>query len=61
MALKEGKLVNTIDSPTHDNQKCFLVNIDGYIHVVPFVKQGNNIFLKTIYPSRKQTKLFLKN
>jgi len=60
MALKEGSLVNVIDSPTHDNQSCFLVNIDDYINVVPFVLKGNKVFLKTIYPSRKQTKLFLK-
>ena len=59
MAVKSGHLINIIDSPTHNNQKCFLVNIDDYIHVVPFVFDGDIIFLKTIYPSRKQTKYFL--
>lgn len=58
--LKSGGLVNVIDSPTHNNQKCFLVSIDDYINVVPFVLEENKVFLKTIYPSRKHTKLFLK-
>jgi uncharacterized DUF497 family protein len=32
------------------------VEIDGYMYVVPLVRQGEGYFLKTIYPSRKATK-----
>ena len=27
--------------------------MDGYVHVVPVVREGLILFLKTIYPSRK--------
>jgi len=34
------------------------VNIDGYVHLVPFVydEERDEAFLKTIIPSRKHTK-----
>jgi uncharacterized DUF497 family protein len=44
----------------YPNQVIVLVNIDDYIYVVPCVINKDTIFLKTIYPSRKYTKLYLK-
>ena len=41
------------------NQKIFLMNIDNYIYLVPFVENKDEIFLKTIIPSRKYTKKYL--
>jgi len=35
------------------------VNIENYAYVVPFVEDEEKIFLKTIIPSRKMTKLYL--
>jgi hypothetical protein len=29
--------------------------VDGYLHVVPAVREGRILFLKTIYPNRKAT------
>lgn len=29
------------------------VDVDGYVFIVPVVRDGNGLFLKTIYPSRK--------
>ena len=43
----------------YPNQKKLLVEIDDYIYVVPFVESEDEIFFKTIYPSRKDTKLLL--
>ncbi|EDP46922.1 conserved hypothetical protein [Rickettsiella grylli] len=31
----------------------------SFIYLVPFVKEKNYIFLKTIFPSRKATKKYL--
>ena len=31
-----------------------------YIYIVPFVESQDRIFLKTIIPSRKMTRLYLK-
>jgi uncharacterized DUF497 family protein len=48
----------------HPNQKKYShqfiaeVDVEGYIYIVPFVMNGTQIFLKTIYPSRKMTKKY---
>ena len=41
------------------HQKQFIVTVNQYIYVVPFVEDESKIFLKTIIPSRKLTKLYL--
>ena len=41
------------------NQRIFVVNIDDYAFLVPFVEDEDIIFLKTIIPSRKMTKKYL--
>jgi hypothetical protein len=43
---------------THQNVMLFLHK--RYIWIVPFIMKGEEIFLKTLYPSRKYTKLFKK-
>ncbi len=40
-------------------QKIFIVDIDEYVFLVPFVEDDEGIFLKTIIPSRKMTKKYL--
>ena len=37
----------------------FVVRIRGYAYLVPFVETKQEIFLKTIIPSRKATKQYL--
>lgn len=41
------------------NQRIFVVNIDNYVYLVPFVEDDNKIFLKTIIPNREATKKYL--
>lgn len=41
------------------HQRQFVVDMNHYIYVVPFVEDSTRIFLKTIIPSRKLTKRFL--
>jgi len=43
------------------NQQIYIVNINSYCYLVPFVKDNNKVFLKTIIPSRKATKKYIKN
>jgi uncharacterized DUF497 family protein len=55
-------LLDVIEHPNKDsypNQKIFIVNIDDYVYLVPFVEDEKTIFLKTIIPSRKMTKKYL--
>mgnify|MGYP001598290156 CR=1 FL=1 len=48
------------NNPNYPHQKIFVLEINNYIYLVPFVEDKEKIFLKTIYPSRKFTKIYLK-
>jgi uncharacterized DUF497 family protein len=56
------QLGNEVDIYDHPNQqrypgqKISVVLIEGYAYLVPFVETDDEIFLKTIIPSRKATK-----
>lgn len=60
--INNGHLLDVIQ---HDNtekyagQKFYVVDVDGYVYLVPFVRMKNKIMLKTIFPSRKHTKQYL--
>jgi len=41
------------------HQRQLVVEIEGYAWVVPFVSDGETVFLKTMFPSRKATKEYL--
>ena len=43
----------------YPDQKIFLIPINNYVYLVPFVENKNEIFLKTIIPSSKATKIYL--
>ena len=61
--IENGCLLDIIKHPNQKNyagQKIFIVNIDNYAHLVPFIEKENWIILKTIIPSRKMTKKYLK-
>jgi uncharacterized DUF497 family protein len=60
--LANGGLLDTIEHPNqrqYSGQRIFIVNVEGYACIVPFVEGDEEIFLKTIIPSRKMTKLYL--
>ena len=42
----------------YPNQKIFVISALGYTYLVPYVKNGDEIFLKTIIPSRKAQKIY---
>lgn len=44
----------------YPNQRILIVEIENYIYFVPFVEDETKYFLKTIIPSRKLTKIYLK-
>ena len=59
--LSQGDLWKTADHPDQEKypgQKLYFVCIDEYIYIVPHVISKEHIFLKTIIPSRKATKLY---
>ncbi len=61
--LQQGELLDDIEHPNrekHPTQRVFVINIDGYVHLVPYVEDPKEIFLKTIIPGRKATKQYLR-
>lgn len=43
----------------YPNQRMFIINVDNYAYLVPFIEKNEIIYLKTIIPSRKATKKYL--
>jgi hypothetical protein len=43
----------------YPSQRIFILEIDHYVYLVPFVENEQEIFLKTIIPSRKMKKKYL--
>lgn len=61
--IKRKRVLKRISHPNktkYSNQKLYIIEIKGYAIVVPHVEQGDTIFLKTLFPSRKYTKKFIK-
>jgi len=58
--LKILKNKELLDSQKHPNQKAYIIKIKEYVYFVPYVVdvEKQEIFLKTIYPSRKLTKFY---
>jgi len=60
--LQRGALLDDVEHPNSDkypNQHMFVINIDDYVYLVPYIENRKEIFLKTVIPSRKATKLYL--
>ena len=59
-AIEQGGLVDVLEHPNqgrYPGQLIYVVNIEEYVHLVPFVKEADGTrFLKTIIPSRKATR-----
>jgi uncharacterized DUF497 family protein len=61
-SLQNGGLIDDIEHPNTKNyahQRQFVVNINNYAYLIPYVESETDIFLKTIIPSRKATKHYL--
>lgn len=61
-AISEGKVLDIIEHPNpgkYPSQQVFIIEINQYIYLVPFVESDQEIFLKTIFPSRKMKKQYL--
>ena len=60
--LQKGALLDDVEHPNSDkypDQRMFVINIDDYVYLVPYVENTKEIFLKTVIPSRKATKAYL--
>lgn len=60
--LEQGKILDIIHHPNskkYKNQMICYVEIENYVYVVPYEKEGEKIILKTAFPSRKATRKYL--
>jgi hypothetical protein len=55
-----SKFIGAEKHPKRENQIVLLFEYEDYIWVVPSVIEDEFIFLKTLFPSRKLTKKYLK-
>lgn len=63
VAVESGGLLDILAHPNqtkYPNQRVMVVSFDGYVYLVPFVEEAEYFFLKTVIPSRKATRDYLK-
>jgi uncharacterized DUF497 family protein len=61
--IQNGGLIDDISHPNtadYSHQRIFVVAVDDYVYLVPYVEAEEEIFLKTIIPSRKFTRIYLR-
>ena len=62
--IENGDLLARLDHPNqakYAHQQILVVRIGDYVYTVPFVEDEEKYFLKTIIPSRKYTREYLKS
>ena len=60
--IEQGHVLDLLEHPNQERyggQRIFVVAVDDYVFLVPFVESETEIFLKTIIPSRKATRQYL--
>lgn len=61
-AIQDGRILDVLihdDQKKYPWQKILIIEIQGYAWRVPYIESEQGIFLKTMYPSRKATLLYL--
>ena len=61
--IERGQLLDIVEHPNpvkYQGQQIFIVRMNDYAYLVPFVETEREIFLKTIIPSRKATRKYLR-
>lgn len=61
IAIEEGRVLDDIPNPSkqYSNQRMFVLGINNYAYIVPYVETDDEIFLKTVFPSRKHAAIYL--
>ena len=63
VAVESGGLLDLIRHPNparYPHQQIMVVSWGEYVYLVPFVEESDHYFLKTVIPSRKATRDFLR-
>jgi uncharacterized DUF497 family protein len=63
LLMEREEVLDVLEHPNQDKypgQRIAIVGITEYAYLVPYVRDGEEIFLKTIIPSRKATNKYLR-
>ncbi len=64
LLMEREDILETVEHPNQNKyprQKIATVMIDDYAYLVPYVQENDEIFLKTIIPSRKATNKYRRS
>ena len=56
-----GDILDTIEYPNqvcYPGQQIHMIVVEDYVYLVPFIESEDEVFLKTIIPSRKATRAY---
>lgn len=59
--ITKAKFLGIARHPNRVWQRFLLFEHRGYVWVVPCIQEDDSLFLKTLYPSRKYTKLYRRD
>ena len=62
-SIANGNLLDVIRHPNqakYRGQRLYVVEVENYAYLVPYVEEKEFIFLITLFPSRKYTKRYLR-
>lgn len=60
--MMSGDILDTLMHPNQERypgQQIHVIAIEDYVYLVPFVESADEVFLKTVIPSRKATRTYL--
>lgn len=64
VAIEEGRILDILEHSNqkrYPGQKILVLKLRDYVYLVPYTEDEEKYFLKTIIPSRKLTKQYLKD
>lgn len=62
-AIERGRVLDMVrhtNQERYPNQKFYVVEINNYAYLVSYVEDETQVYLKTVYPSRKATQKYLR-
>ena len=59
VAIEEARILDDLPNPIRPEQRILVLEIDDCAYVVPYVTEGDALFLKTLFPIRKHTAKYL--
>ena len=56
--IESDQVIGIEENPGYPNQKMYVLEIDNYAIIVPYVENTDEIFLKTAFPGRNYPKKY---